>query len=995
MPVYVKAEKPFDYSNPEHRQDVIDSVHLDENDIENLEEGQWTLIESRPVQRVIKANGFDGYYIEEGGAKNLAVYNPTQIKSAIGNNGQFDPTNPDIRYSRETMAGRTDRQYTPDQIDAFRNTGRLVKEVPLRDRLRAVMKDAGRKMAQGIFDQFAPMAEIDKEAYALMRLSKGSSGAFEALLHGGKLKLTDNVYDINPDARGGFVEEVLVPLQGEHHDFLWWVAGNRAERLAKEGRENLFSESDIAAFKSLADGELKNEYTLRNGPNAGQTTRNRLEAYEDSLKSFDAFNRNVMDLAEQSGLIDPESRKFWEHEFYVPFYRVSDDESGGFNGARVKKGLVRQQAFKELKGGKDKLNSDLLDNTLLNWAHLLDSSAKNRAAVAALEAAADMGVAIEAKETAAKEMAKAMGKKSNVVWAMTEGQQRWFVVEDNAVLQALLGLEFAGFRNPIMDALSAPKHWLTVGVTASPYFKIRNLIRDSIQAISVSNLSYNPYTNLREGGGGELLKDSVKGVANVLTLNTINYGLQRFGVNALRLSDNDSEEHFRLLAGGGTIHFGSMLEGSEAKRVQKLVEMGVKDFTILDDPLKYKAFWNKFIQPAVTAYNEIGNRGEEVNRASLYAQLRKQGMSHAEASLQARDLMDFSLQGTWNTIRFLSQVVPFFNARLQGMYKLGRGAAENPKRFMAVTGMVALASIALLAAYHDDDDWKQREEWDRNNFWWFKFGGLAFRIPKPFEVGAIGTLAERGFEWMFDKEMTNKRFIAQVRKIIGDNLSLVTDPQSLIPQAIKPIVDLYANKDSFTGRDIESQSMERVDPQYRYNSGTSMFARGASSAMSSVVGNAALSPVQIDHMLRGYFGWLGSFIVGAADTVARPATGQPEKPTPDYWKVATGNIVSDKDSGQSRYVTQMYEQAKELEQAYATHRMLLKHGKQEEAKEYAKDNADKLRLYGRVEGVRKNVAAINEQIRIIERSSKSADEKREKIDALKARQDKLARSLVR
>ena len=31
--------------------------------------------------------------------------------------------------------------------------------------------------------------------------------------------------------------------------------------------------------------------------------------------------------------------------------------------------------------------------------------------------------------------------------------------------------------------------------------------------------------------------------------------------------------------------------------------------------------------------------------------------------------MDFTAGGTFSAIRMLSQVVPFFNARLQGMYK--------------------------------------------------------------------------------------------------------------------------------------------------------------------------------------------------------------------------------------------------------------------------------------------------------------------------------------
>ena len=42
--------------------------------------------------------------------------------------------------------------------------------------------------------------------------------------------------------------------------------------------------------------------------------------------------------------------------------------------------LVRQQAFKKLKGGTDKLNSDMLSNTLLNWSHLIEASAKCQAA---------------------------------------------------------------------------------------------------------------------------------------------------------------------------------------------------------------------------------------------------------------------------------------------------------------------------------------------------------------------------------------------------------------------------------------------------------------------------------------------------------------------------------------------------------------------------------------------------------------------------------------
>ena len=858
------------------------------------------------------------------------------------------------------MAGPTSRAYTPEQQAAMRNVGLMVEQPSLKERAQALWQDAGKKLAQGIVDQFAPVKEISKDAYALLRLSKGASGAFETLLKGGKLKLSGGVYDFDEANKGGVVDALLTPLNGEHHDFLRWVAANRAERLMGEDRERLFTPEDIAALKTLADGNLSFDFTLKNGPRKGKTTRNRAEAYKDSLTTFNAFNKNVLDMAEQSGLIDPESRATWESEFYVPFYRVADEESGGVRGMNIKGSVVRQQAFKHLKGGKQALNNDLLDNTLMNWAHLLDASAKNRAAKATLEAAQQVGAAIEAPKGALDSIASSIGKKNGIVWFMDGGQKRHFMVDDPYLMTAISSLEYAGMNSPIMTAMGAFKHALTIGVTASPFFKIRNLIRDSVQVVGTSSIGANPLKNVADGW---------------------------------KLTDPKNDAYFRLLAGGGTIHFGTMLEGSEAKRVQALVESGVQDSTILNTDHKIKQFYRKYIEPGIVAYNELGNRGEAVNRAALYDQLRKQGVGHAEASLQARDLMDFSMQGSFTSIRFLSQVVPFLNARLQGMYKLGRAANENPKRMAYVTGAVAMASLALLAAYGDDDDWKRREDWDRNNFWWFKVGGVAFRIPKPFELGAIGTLAERSAEYLMDDEMTGKRFRGQVLKLLGDNLSM-----NPIPQAVKPLMDVYANKDSFRNAPIESMGMERMKPEYRFNDRTSMVARGLSTAANSVtglVGADALSPVQIDHLLRGYFGWLGTFAVGAADMIARPVTNQPTQATQDIWKKVTGGIASQLEDAPSRYVSSVYEQAKELEQAYGTWRALQKSGKPEEAAAFFSDNYEEIARYRSVMQVKTQEGKLNERIRQIERSTEmDGDAKREAIRNIRAMKEALAKRLA-
>ena len=182
--------------------------------------------------------------------------------------------------------------------------------------------------------------------------------------------------------------------------------------------------------------------------------------------------------------------------------------------------------------------------------------------------------------------------------------------------------------------------------------------------------------------------------------------------------------------------------------------------------------------------------------------------------------------------------------------------------------------------------------------------------------------------------------------------------------------------------------MSRLDPTHRFNANTTMVARGASAAM-----GGALSPVQVDHLVRAYFGWLGAFSVGAADMVIRAGNDEPTKPALDYFKFATGGMVAELDSASSRYVSQVYDQAKELEEAHVTYRKLLKDGKIDDAREYREDNQDKLNKYRSVESIKKRMSALNEKIRIIERSRKDPDKKRAEINYIRRQQDKISRYL--
>jgi hypothetical protein len=106
MPVHVQAKNPFDYENPRHMQALRNYLPkrqqylLDEGGETPVGGNNWRFIESEPIQNAIKDMGHDSFWSVEHGAKNLGVYNPKAIKSAIGNRGTYDTSHADLTKKR-------------------------------------------------------------------------------------------------------------------------------------------------------------------------------------------------------------------------------------------------------------------------------------------------------------------------------------------------------------------------------------------------------------------------------------------------------------------------------------------------------------------------------------------------------------------------------------------------------------------------------------------------------------------------------------------------------------------------------------------------------------------------------------------------------------------------------------------------------------------------------------------------------------------------------
>ena len=873
--------------------------------------------------------------------------------------------------------------------------GRITDAPTFGERLAEARKDLGRRTIAAVLDPYIGVKADDPTGYVALRNANTSSGALLMFMTDGTLKFDGSAYAMD-DRNGGVEHHLIRPLQGEENRFIWWVAANRAERLSAEDRENLWSANDITTLKATNQGTVPFDYTLDNG----STTRSREAIYLDSLKKLDTFNRNTLDLAVQSGLIADEAASvFAANPFYVPFYRDHENEDKGrFSGASVSAGFVKQYAFKALRGGAEKLNHDLWANAIGNWSHMIDASLRNRAAAAVLDVAVTNGAAVERTQRQVKhQMTEAEQKK--LVWVMNNGQRQSFEVTDPMLFTAISALDFSGYNNPVMRAMTKFKTLLTMGVTADPRFMLRVFIKDAEQAVAVSPLSANLVGNIVQG----LKMSNFNGALS-------NIGRTIAGQDARRLRLSD--EAANAIAGGATMHLGS---GHDTGHRKVNVE------TMLDNAAATKGFLTRLGKIA-RATKEMSAQAEDVQRLAIYHKLIAEGVPHDQAAFAGRDMEDFTLRGGAAAVRGLTQLVPFLNAMMQGLYKVGRSAASADRnigvavgkraayaatrRLLTVLATTALLGLALDALYADDEDAKKRTDDDRNSNFWFKIGGTQFRIPKGFEIAAVGTIVANGVEAFFGtSEMTGRRFINNVGSILADNLYM-----NPTPQAVRPVLDVAMNRTSQGGA-IVPERLSKLQSQEQYTPQSTLLARSISSMTSAaaraIAGPQAqsLAPVQIDYLVNAYFGWLGTMTMTVADNAVRAADqgqamargvkpNEPVRPDKDLWASISGGMISRETTPASRYMDMLYTQKAAIDNAFNTYQDFKTRQQPEAAREFFAANRDLIAKHDLVGSLGRTEADVAKNIRMVETSpTLTAAEKRDRLMKYEAIRNKAAEAI--
>lgn len=827
------------------------------------------------------------------------------------------------------------------------------------DNLRAFKDEARLGFRQGVVD-FADavrraevqvhgkVLDASVSAYKRMRMLN-TAGVAHHLLTKGMVEWNakDGVWQNRAGFEGGF-NAIFEPLAEKGLLRLWegWAVANRAKRLKAEGRENLLSDQDIDSLLKLGDQHPE---------------------FREVQKKWARFNAATLDIAEQSGLISAEARKVFERDDYVPFYRLLEDKAGG---PRSRGGVAGQRSgIKTLTGGETAI-ADLTENMVRNFTHLLDASMKNNAAQAAVDvgvkagmatpvpmafqkikippdrlasALEDMGVQVqgltEAQRDAYAELWSVKAPTAPDVFSvMYDGKPRYYRANDPFFMRSMTALNWPGFKSWAVQVMGGAKNLLTRGITSFPDFMIRNALRDSVSSWVVTGGKTNPFA-------------AAKGFVQGLGDNA--------SVDAIRAAGADT-------AGWYAVRPDEVAAGMRRKDEGKGGRNAVGKI------------WDK--------WQQVGRATENANRIALYDRLKKDGASNAEAAFQAMDLMDFGLRGDNAAVLFLTTVVPFLNARLQGLYKLGRAASENPRAFALRGGMIMMASLALMAANWDDPDYDALPDSDKDTYYHIKAGDGWIRIPKPFEIGAIfSTVPERLIKALAGTEEGDK-LASRLLRIAADQLAM--DPT---PQLVKPVIEQFANKSMFTGRPIETAEMQRLRPGQRAGETTSALAKGLGSLAPDTI-----SPARVDHLLRGYFGTLGAAIMGASNAVAdslkegeKPAMRAEDVPVVGWTVRGTSPALS------TRYLTDFYDYRNKVQQLAASAKKLRQSGDAESIQEAQRIETETPGLYGAAkagDAFGDAIATLRKQMRTIRDDPKMpGTEKRRKLDALIAQRNDLAK----
>jgi len=672
------------------------------------------------------------------------------------------------------------------------------------------------------------------------------------------------------------------------------------------------------------------------------------EAFQTARGIYREYNNGLIDFAVQTGAISKQAAAAYTKGDYVPYYRVSKDGIvglyiGGETPIRI--GNIKEQPDLQSLVGGDEAVMDFFTSSLQNTAMLTDLSLRNLAT---------RNVAFTLKELGIAERVGAGVKGKDIIHAKIDGEeQAWRI--DTAAMEELFGdippeLVVKGMEGIVttfpagLRLLGIPSNILRKFVTRDPRYAVRQVVRDSLTGLFISGANYKPVVSAL----GEMSKIA---------------------------SGKSTGEN--VLQSRGVIG-GQVISGmpDDMQKIMQQIASGKKGWSY-----------------AMAKLDSIAMAGDAATRVNMYNSFLKQGLSEREATLATLESMNFSKRGVSPSMYMLNTLIPFFNAQIVGLdvlYKALTGKATmqeklRVKQKLITRGLVMAGMTLAYAGMMDDDEaYENATPQQRYSNWFVRLPGIAepLRVPIPFEIGFMFKALPEALYHMSKDDPKSQQAVAGLKSLAANSVPGLSS--YMIPQAMKPALELALNKSIFTGQPIVSDKLARMTPEMQFDEKTS----GLAKFLGETVG---VSPKQVDHLVNGYFATLGISLLRLPDfVIGGAAVPQPTARVSDYPII--GGLFQPKDAGGVLQLA--FQEAKANEQAMATFKALAESdpGK---ARAFLSQYVGQIAMASMAGTLRQNVGEINAAEAAVRASPNlSPDQKREALDRLRQIELALARQTV-
>ena len=720
--------------------------------------------------------------------------------------------------------------------------------------------------------------------------------------------------------------------------------------IIKKGKtETQLFETYLMNRRALELAERKIE-TGFNIETAKQFVNQNKSKFEQTAKQTDKYQKEVLEYARDGGLISKDAfiAMTEANKNYVTFAA----ELIGKDGKPIaSEGTVN--TFKEIKGA-DLKRFPPLEQMVKNTNTIVNAAERNQVKLNFI----DMVAKSKAKDATTFEfMNKVNSKTTNrpkeeLLTFRRDGKlETWDVGKD--LVNAFKTLDQQG-SNMLMNYLGAPARTLRAGAILIPDFAVPNFFRDTMQASFLNKVGFVP------------IQDSIIGAFNIIT----------------KGNNKKAMEMYKKYVKSGGMQ-------STLLAVDKPNIFDGKVFDILNKgPIRNSD------RGILAPFKALTRLSEEMTRFRIFEKTYKKaiekGLTEKQAlergGFEARNLLDYAKRGSLG--QNINRLVPFWNARVQGLTRLYEAFRDQPGRTSAMVGAyVAIPTIGFYMLNYDDEDYKEEPDWIKQNYYYYKINGKGQRFPKPFEVGTlVSSVIEKTLDWVRTNEPQE---FGKFAKDFFINNAKGFYP---IPTAIRPIIENAMNYSFFRDAPVVPKSLDKNLPnKFYYTEYTSETFKLLSKTINGLVGDDsffATNPIHAENVFRSWTGGLGRYIIDTLDyaIIKGKIIDDPIKPTDTLSKIPIVRAFDIRDvpgySAQS--IVKFFEEYGKVEKIINGMDFAKKAGDFEEYQKLKETlNVDEVQLLE----YRKSIKDIDNQIRNIYNLKEfpngdipTPDEKRELID---------------